>query len=238
MKILIGIPCLYGYDHTEDAIKSVVFHPDVSLLLIDNGAESDIKRLIKEYSSLGNVSVISNKENVYVNPAWNQIIDFFLKGECDILCIMNSDLTMQFNWSDSLRVLYEKFGDDYTYVPAVKDDRNNIKIRINPSEFNVFTVASAPGIFITLSRKQAEYIYPIPEDCKVWFGDDWIYGILRGLGSKTAVASNLIAYHGVSQTVQRVEGIDKVIDKDKIAWAKTLAPKMIGVINEQRNKSK
>jgi GT2 family glycosyltransferase len=238
MKILIGIPCLYGHGHTEDAIKSVVFHPNVDLLLIDNGAESDIKRLIKEYSGFGNTHVISNKENVYVNPAWNQIIDVFLKGDWDLLCIMNSDLTMQFNWADSLRNLYEKFGDDYTYIPVVKEDRNDIKIRVNPSEFNVFTVASAPGIFITLNRKQAKLIYPIPEDCKVWFGDDWIYGILRGLGCKTAVASNLIAYHGVSQTVQRVEGIDRVIANDKIAWEQILSPKMNEVINEQRNKGK
>lgn len=238
MKMLIGIPCLYGYAHTEDAIKSVVFHPDVHLLLIDNGAESDIKRLIKDYASLGNVTVIHNPENVYVNPAWNQIIKFFLDGEFDLLGIMNSDLTMQFNWADSLRNLYEKFGDDYTYVPVIKPDRDDIKIRVNTSEFNIFTVASAPGIFITLNRKQAERIYPIPEDCKVWFGDDWIYGILRGLGGKTAVASNLIAYHGVSQTVQRVEGIDKVIEKDKIAWHNTVAPKMIQVVNEQGNKGK
>jgi hypothetical protein len=38
--------------------------------------------------------------------------------------------------------------------------------------------------------------------------------------------------------VQRVEGIDRVIANDKIAWEQILSPKMNEVINEQRNKGK
>ena len=51
-KILIGIPCLFGAWHTKEAIESVVNYPDVTLLLIDNGAEESVKNVIANYERL------------------------------------------------------------------------------------------------------------------------------------------------------------------------------------------
>jgi len=240
MKILVGIPVLYGYKHTQDAINSVLNQKDVHLLIIDNGATEDLKELFKLYSHYNNFTVKVNEKNIYVNPAWNQIMYAFLNDykDYDILCIMNSDLTMQNNWSDVLRNLY-KHNPSGSYCPVVVSDcvkverMKEVNTTLAPSQ----TVEEGTaGIFITLSREQCEMVYDIPETMKVWYGDNWIYGMLRGMGHKTIIPSNLIAFHGLSQTVSRVEGIDDIIAKDRHEWYNNVEPYLNELI-AKRNES-
>ena len=70
--------------------------PGVQLLLVDNGSDPDVKRAIS-----GKGIVIRNAVNRYVNPAWNQILQVFLKrSRYDILVIANSDLVLDPGWSE------------------------------------------------------------------------------------------------------------------------------------------
>lgn len=206
MKILVGIPCLYGAEHTKKAIDSVINEADV--LVIDNGAEKEVNDLISAYGS--RVFCIKNPVNVYVNPAWNQIMEFFLAGKWDRLVIMNSDLIMQYGWSKRLRD---------GIIPIISDD--NCKTEIVCTE-------GTPGVFICLDRKMTEIVYPIPPDIKVWFGDNWIFETLRSVGYQTIMIPGLKAHHwhNGSQTVQRVPGISEIIEDDKIAWEQIVEPAM------------
>jgi GT2 family glycosyltransferase len=102
MKYLVGIPCLYGAGHTKEAIESVVNKPGVDLLLIDNGAEQSVKEVLHSYSNRLNVKIIINPVNIYVNPAWNQILNHFLNNKYDYLLIMNSDLILHKDWKNIL----------------------------------------------------------------------------------------------------------------------------------------
>jgi GT2 family glycosyltransferase len=225
MKILVGIPCLFGYDHCKKAIDSVLNQNDVDLLLIDNGAEPKVKELIRYYSAFK----IVNEKNIYVNPAWNQIIDFFLKSEHDYLIIMNSDLIMQRNWSEVLRNRWNVNPDEILLPVMGNSIPANVITDVAPAEL---VTSGTPGVFITLNRKQAEMIFPIPEACRVWFGDNWAYDILRTLGFETLIPSNLLAYHAWSQTVNKVKGISAIIEADKVAWRDIVEPKMRERINE------
>jgi len=64
MKILVGIPCLSGYGHTKEAIDCVLSQDNVDLLLIDNGADQDVKDLFILYSQDNRVTVIHNEKNL------------------------------------------------------------------------------------------------------------------------------------------------------------------------------
>jgi hypothetical protein len=221
MRLLIAIPCLYGAQHTEDAIESVLKNENVHLLLIDNGAEPSVKEVIKKYDKRTDVFVIKNQSNVYVNPAWNQIMAFFLKWSgYDRLCIMNSDLIIDDNFTS----IIENFAIDNPNdipVPVISSDSNIFK-QTRSEGFEEVHEGTA-GVFIVLSREQCEKVYPIPESIKVWFGDNWIYDGLRKLGSKTIVVKNMICYHSGSQNVSRVKGISEIIEQDKIEWSKIWA---------------
>jgi hypothetical protein len=219
-KILVGIPVVSGYKHTMEAIDSVVYKPNVHLLIIDNNATEDVKELFKTYKCLDNFTVIVNEKNVYVNPAWNQIMDFFLKGDFEICCLMNSDLTLQTNWHEVLRYWYF-FKDKSSFVPLLVGDCVKVERMKHVEMYGGVPTqldGGIAGVFITLNREQCELIYPIPSEIKVWFGDNWIYDLLRGLGHKIFAVDNLIAFHGLSQTIDRVEGVTKVIEEDKTNW--------------------
>ncbi len=217
MKILIGIPCLFGPGHTKLAIDSVVNHPDVYLLLIDNGAEQSVKDLLEQYEGRQNVSVIHNQHNVYVNPAWNQIMNYFISwNKWDLCIIMNSDLVMHHRW-------HEQIVDHYNNTPEViplpnaSHDLAVLKTimvhhRLEPVPGGI------PGVFISLTKDQVKKVYPIPRELVVWYGDNWIYDIMRGIGHQTAIVHSLLCYHAGSQNVQRVAGIEKIIEQDRQNW--------------------
>ncbi len=245
-KILVGIPVLSGYKHTMEAINSILNQENIELLIIDNNATPDLKELFKNYEHYANFNVKVNEHNIYVNPAWNQIMYAFLNKEeykdCDILVIMNSDLTMQNNWADVLRQCYANNA-NASYMPVVVNDCVKLE---RMKQVNIQTVqydyikAGAAGIFITLSREQCELVYDVPETMRVWFGDNWIYGILRGIGHKTFIPDNLFGFHGLSQTVSKVEGIDEIIAKDKLEWYNNVEPymnKLIEKYNERNDLS-
>lgn len=218
MRYLVGIPCLYGSEHTKLAIESVARTYDVDLLLIDNGAEKSVKDLIKTYEAAPDVFVISNPENVYVNPAWNQIINFFLLNDkYDYLVIMNSDLILQKDWKKVMD-FYFKVYPDVIPLPVIGSDSTvyDKEIELVFEHHEVFK--GTPGVLIVINRKHAKIVYPIPDYIKVWFGDNWIFEILRSLKYRTIVIQNLLAYHAWSQNVNKVEGIHEIIEQDKIEW--------------------
>jgi hypothetical protein len=222
-KILVAIPCVTGPDHVFESLNSVVKKENVDVFIIDNGATEEVKEKIRYFSFLPNVIVHGNPENVYVNPAWNQAMKFFLDNkEYDYLILMNSDLTMHKDWVDKINYCFNEFP-EYSFIPKMSKDKNDLNKGV--SLMHDFTIVhnGTPGVFITLSRKQATWCYPIPEDIKVWFGDNWIYDIIRTF-SKTVIPDGLISYHHWSQTVNAVKGVHEVIEQDKIAWEKIVLP--------------
>jgi hypothetical protein len=217
MRYLVGIPCLYGAEHCKEAIESVVHEPNVDVLLIDNGAEQRVKELFTRYQAKKNVTIIRNEVNIYVNPAWNQIISHFLKSNYDYLLIMNSDLILQKDWNKVLDYYFSEYP-NIIPIPTIGNDSKMGEVSLN---FDYIEVSGGtPGVLIILNKKHAELIYPIPETLKVWFGDNWIYEGLRKLGYKTLVLKNLLSYHSWSYTVSRVKGISEIIEQDKIEWEK------------------
>jgi len=236
---LVVIPCLYGAEHTREALESISNQKDVHVLIIDNGADNEVKAVIERFSFLTNVYVIRNKENVYVNPAWQQGINFFLGYDAYThLIIMNSDLIMQKDWAEVLRNRWAVDPDEICIPNMIKSKHVNEEPIDTALTHSLRVHEGTAGVFITLNRKQCEMINPLPIECKVWFGDQWIYEILRGVGYKTVIPENLISYHYWSQNVSKVKGISEIIEKDKEAWSDIVNFKKEVKINGFRQRSK
>lgn len=220
MKILVAIPFLYGYGHSKNAIESVMNQKDVDLLFIDNGGDPDIKTLAAEYLNHPNVKFIRNAQNIFVNPAWNQAMKLFLTSNYDLLCIMNSDLCLQQDWSEVVRKRL-RANQNECMVPKVVTDINvfNKSVDVTDSGFTEANIG-LPGIFFTLTKKQCQLVYPIPSELKIWFGDNWVFDRLRNSGHKTIIPEGFIAIHGNSQTVSKLPGISELIEIDKLEWKK------------------
>lgn len=231
MKILVAIPVLYHGHIFDECVQSVLNNTilkgvDVDLLIGDNGSPADVKAVIQKYWTNPRMKIIIEPTNIYVNPIWNKFMQFFLANdEYDYLIIMNSDLILQKNWAEVCKNYWEVFPDEIL-IPKVAQDRNLLLRDENTSVTPAQEVhAGTAGVFITLNRKQCQMVYPIPEEILVWFGDQWIYEILR-TKYKTVIPENLIAYHfhGGSQTVGTTNGISQIIEDDKANWAHIVNP--------------
>ncbi len=226
IKILVVIPCLYGVDHCREAIDSVVFKKDVGALLIDNGATPDVSAMIGEYFHPGtpNVDVIRNRYNLYVTGAWQQGIDHFLKDEkYSHMVLMNSDLIMHNQWADVIKKRWQVDPDE-VLLPIMAGKRLEA-VNTDIDLADVVT-SGTPGVFITMNRTQAKMVNPLPAEVKVWFGDNWIYEILRGMGYQTKIPKNLFAFHHWSKTVEKVPNISEIIEADKVQWEASVKPKI------------
>ena len=230
MRILIAIPFLFGAEHSKLCIESVI-NSECDLLLIDNGAEQSVKNVLNFYHSRSNVHIISNQENIFVNPAWNQAMEFFLSLDYDRLIIMNSDLIMHPNWFEVLKNRLVEFPDEIT-LPIIAD--NILQYATCEYQSGMEVASGTPGVFISLNKKQVEIVYPIHSEIKIWFGDNWILDSLRGLGFKTVIAPNLFAYHyyNGSQSVSKLNGISEMIEQDKKNWTNIVQNKMFQLIQE------
>lgn len=223
MRFLIAIPFLSGADHSRMAIESVINNGYHDVLLIDNGSSRDVKEVLNYYHSRENVHIISNPENIYVNPAWNQAMKFFIcRKQYDGLILMNSDLILQDKWHVSLYRFYNNEDNlNKIPVPIITD----VPQSYDQNDQNFFPVyAGISGVFIVLPRKAVECVYPVPEDIKVWFGDNWIYDVARGCGFETGVLNGLVSHHwwGGSRTIAKTDNVLQIIEQDKKAWSEKI----------------
>lgn len=235
-KILVAIPIIVNSDVAREAINQVVLNLNVTVLLCSNGGGPEIEQLLNEFKHLPNVITWIYEKNIYVNPVWNKFLDFFIQSsQWDRLMILNSDLTLQKDW---LQVLEKRWLDNPNdiLVPMVTDDKTKMFEDIHIEGGSAQQVyEGVPGICLTLNKKQASAVYPIPEEVKVWFGDNWILGIMTALGEKIFVLDNFLAYHHHSTSVQAVEGVYEIIEQDKLAWDISGRHKMKNRVEELNN---
>lgn len=218
MKICVGIPVITGADHCKRAIDSVLNQEGVELLIIDNNADAEVKSMLVQYMSLANVLIIVNPVNVYVNPAWNQIIEHFLKvSDSDHLVVMNSDIQMQNDWANVCRCRFYLRSDEILIPRTLELSPLPYKVDVTLQNHRLVRIG-VPGFFFTLNRTQAKEIFPIDDRIRCWFGDNFIFERLRKSCNETIVPDNLLCIHSWSSSVSVVPGVSDIIEQDKIAW--------------------
>jgi hypothetical protein len=203
-KVMVGIPVIYCPPCVQKCIDHLK-NQDCEIFIIDNNAEPRIKQIIAPYKKT------VNEKNVYVNPAWNQIIAEFLVSDNDILIIQNSDLYLK---SDVISKVKSLDLDNDKIIPCL----HLVNSFTECSRETHVVPGGVAGVFIPLTRKMAELVYPIPAELKLWFGDNWIYEKLQKHGYELTVFSDLQATHQWSSSVNALPEAAKIIEGDKIAW--------------------
>lgn len=126
IKVLIGIPVLNNIEITRACLQHLYRNTetgrldlDVSVLIVDNGSESDVKSLLgSEFKETDfPIYFLRNPQNAGVAAAWNQILKFAPekgKGESffyDYYVISNNDALFGLDW---LQPLVEAMESDKT----------------------------------------------------------------------------------------------------------------------------
>lgn len=172
--ILVGVPCYKDGPMVDRCLRSLM-EPKVQLLIVDNGSPPDVKQAIE-----GCGIIIRNDVNRYVNPAWNQIMRFFLArpGRYDLLVIANSDLVLDPGWAADLRA-YRQANHHDQIIYGIDAPRQR----------------RSAGTFFAMTHQVIAASCPIPDDLLVMGGDDFIFSVGIGSGYAEHVVDSITMTH-------------------------------------------
>ena len=202
--LLVGVPCYKDGSMVDRCLRSLQ-EPRVQILIVDNGAAPDVKQTIA-----GKGVVIRNEVNRYVNPAWNQMMEWFLRSDrYDLLVLANSDLVMTAGWSSKLRA-----------HRAVNRQEQIIFGKVGSRQ-------SSLGAFFAMTRRSVLACYPIPDDILIYGGDDFIFEVNRRVGFSETVAEDVTMFHAVSGTISKSPELWEIGRRDNAQWHHHVLPTLV-----------
>ena len=154
-----------------------------------------------EYSN-PKVRILSQGKNLYVNPSWNLGVK---EAKAEYVALINDDLIVPNNICTAI---LEKMDDnigiagiDTTGIIETKDANNNIVIDANSVKLdNAKNISFKPitfrpqkfGVFMLF--KKSNYV-EIPDELKIFWGDDWIIYQARKLGKTNITVNGIKIVH-------------------------------------------
>jgi len=180
--------------------------PRVQILIVDNGASPDVKRSIVDKGIL-----IRNDVNRYVNPAWNQMMEWFLarSDRYDLLVLANSDLVLDPGWAKKLRA-----------HRAAHRQEQIIFGKVGPE-------LTSMGAFFAMTKGAVRAVCPIPDEILIYGGDDFIFEVNRRLGFSETVVEDLTMFHAVSGTISKSPELWEIGRRDNVQWHHHVLPKLV-----------
>lgn len=156
----------------EKVITEVETNPLLGEILVINNAPDKTPDWFKNKKPNPKIKVANFGHNIYVNPAWNLGVKH---SNFDHICIMNDDIEFD---SSIFAFMSDKITPDLGPVGSAYENwGNSLSISISEDSYDSWSSrgGSSPigwGVFFFVHK--ANWI-DIPEQLKIWKGDDWIY---------------------------------------------------------------
>ena len=202
--ILVGVPCYKDGLMVDRCLRSLL-EPRIQLLIVDNGSTPDVKQVLVDKGV-----VIRNEVNRYVNPAWNQMMEWFLRlDRYDLLVLANSDLVMTAGWASKLRAHRTANRQDQIIFGKVDSGQSSM------------------GAFFAMTRRSVLACYPIPDDILIYGGDDFIFEVNRRVGFPESVVEDVTMFHAVSGTISKSPELWDIGKRDNERWHHHVLPNIV-----------
>lgn len=167
--ISVIMPTLWKGEHYKEMLPKLDNHPLVGeIVIVDNDTSSTDQEIFK----LKKLKYLPQKENVYVNPAWNLAV---AEIKYDRLCLYSDDVLFDIGVLDPLYDLLSPQNGIFTFSSEsifVSEESAYIaeweQKAIKPT--NGFHYRSGVCMFM---HKQS--YYPIPEKYKIYYGDTHLF---------------------------------------------------------------
>jgi GT2 family glycosyltransferase len=172
------------------------------IIVIDNDKESrpDLPECKK-------MRLLEQEENIYVNPAWNLGVK---EAKNESICILNDDVTFDVEevFSAAARVLSDHPSSCLGVHPlSYKEYNDSIKVAEGSA------IGQGWGCCIFLNK---ENWVEIPDQIKIWFGDNWI------VKNHEKCFSAAFKIFTEMSTTSSMDSLNNVIKKDIQEWKKLL----------------
>lgn len=155
------IPTLQKSPELREVVRRCAAHPAVAEVLVVNNAPEPLGWTEPK------MRVLQQSENIYVNPAWNLGAR---EARGDLLAIVNDDVLFEPEVLDECRKvlrrgLFAVIGPGEACFEAAP--RGRIGHQVAP----FFSFKGRFGTFMAMRRE--DYV-EIPEQLRIWGGDDWL----------------------------------------------------------------
>lgn len=184
------------------------------ILVIDNSCKGFKHNLDK-------VRIIMPEKNIYVNPSWNLGVK---ESKYDYVALFNDDLLVSKSFCSRVYPLLSKdkglFGIDNDFIVNMGEE--GFEIPIKEGEI---TIKPAPPkldrtcFFGCLMFFHKDSYYEIPEEMKIFCGDDFLYdkNIQNGKQNYTITGEQVKHFGSLSSSLAEFSEIE---ERDLIAYAK------------------
>ena len=161
MKWSVVIPTLWKSTRIFNLLESLDTTPDVGEIILINNAPEHTPVLPK----LEKLKILSKGENIFVNPAWNLGV---AEASFTHIALCNDDIEFEPSLFARLQLLdFEKrvIGCSADNFSADSSTGDSLEI------FKGHCISKGWGCLLFFQRSDYQ---PIPEQLKIWCGDDWL----------------------------------------------------------------
>ena len=215
-KVSAIIPTLWKAKEFLDHLVDVLIEDkSVGEIIIIDNAHADF--------SYDNEKVVTlrQEENIYVNPSWNLGIE---ESEYDKFIILNDDIIIPYNFISQLEYLLTEdkgvVGIDKKSVikeDSFKDESVTFldrKIALKPLNDRTW------GFGIVIAGHKKSY-YKVPENIRIWYGDDFLFNMNNHNYDHTYVIDNVPIFTKMS-TTSDLEEFNEIKEVDKLMYDRTV----------------
>lgn len=198
MKLSILIPVYNNLEFTKQVIRSIeknIFTDYYDIILFNNWSTDWTEECFKYRSN--KIKIINNRKNIFVNPAWNELAEL---AQWEYLLFLNNDITL---FPDFDLKLIANHTEWKIVCPLVKQYWNNWCPYYSKTNIN--------GTCFLL--KKEDYVN-IPEEIKLWYGDDILFRTLW------VNWINEYVIHWWSQTLHKLPEVNTILENDAKEYTK------------------
>ena len=215
-KVSAIIPTLWKAKEFLDHLVDVLIEDESvgEIIIIDN-APADFS-----YDN-EKIFILRQEENLYVNPSWNLGIE---ESEGDKFIILNDDIIIPYNFISQLQYLLTEdkgvVGIDRKSVikeDSFKDESVTFldrKIALKPLNDRTW------GFGIVIAGHKKSY-YKVPENIRIWYGDDYLVNMNIEAGKINYVIDDLPIFTKMS-TTSDLEEFNEIKEIDKLMYDRTV----------------
>lgn len=210
--------------YTQGFLESVArnsYPHSLGFFALDNGSSDGSLEYLNEMQVSPKV-VLRNEGNESLSKGWSRVLQAALDAGAELLCLLNNDILVGPGWLDA--ILCEKAKPTKAYWlanGALKADNLDANVRSQPKTGRTYPGRAGWCLFFT--PEAAREFLPIPEELRLWCGDDYIHWKLKNAGYAGLAVQDCYVHHFISKTVQIIQAkgsIQHIIDADKEAYFK------------------
>ena len=185
------------------------------IIIIDNDfSRRPDSRILKS----NKIKIINYGRNIYVNAAWNKGME---NASDDLVCICNDDIRVD-ELAISLVSEFESINPDAVDLIGVSKDSKTKCFGISPFKIDIKKNLGmqAGGLFgVAMFIRKKKY-KKIPQDLKVWFGDDFLAHSYKNVYTISPIKFSGAMGSTITSMRNEGEDIDEIIKVDIEIWKK------------------